>query len=383
MSRGSDRRPTPARRGLAIWAAIAISALAAGAAAQPSGQAAAATAQFDRGRAMMKENNYAEACAAFERSQKLDPQWGTLYNLAVCYAASDRLASAWAAYRELAQRDTNPARRKESAKQAKQLESRLPRLTLTAPNAPPGLAITLDGVDVTALIGTESPIDLGRHTIHASAPGYADFDRARTVVDEAKRVKLAIELVPLGRGERPRPTDVDPAPAPAAPAAPAEPAERGDRTDAPAAAHADSSAEPAAAPDESPGGSDRAAEPAHGSRRRTYGILVAAGGGALLASGLVFGQLASSKWDDARARCGGDLTCDDPGDLAAGSQLVAEARSRATISTVLVIGGVAAVGIGAALVLTAPRGDPAASTALRLTPAAGPGAVSVRLEGRF
>jgi Flp pilus assembly protein TadD len=76
----------------------------------------------------MKEKNYPEACAAFERSQKLDPQWGTLYNLATCYAQSDRLASAWVAYRELAQRDTNPARRKDAAQKAKDLEKRLPRL---------------------------------------------------------------------------------------------------------------------------------------------------------------------------------------------------------------------------------------------------------------
>ena len=37
--------------------------------AQPSAQAAAATAQFDKGRALIKQNKYPEACAAFEQSQ--------------------------------------------------------------------------------------------------------------------------------------------------------------------------------------------------------------------------------------------------------------------------------------------------------------------------
>jgi len=89
--------------------------------AQPS--VASATAQFDRGRVLMKEKKYGEACAAFELSHKLDPQSGTLYNLADCYTHTGKLASAWAAYRDLAQRDANLPRRKQSAKLAAALEN--------------------------------------------------------------------------------------------------------------------------------------------------------------------------------------------------------------------------------------------------------------------
>jgi serine/threonine-protein kinase len=391
VRRGSELRA----RVHGYWVGLAVGLVLWAGAGRAQGQGteavAAATAQFDLGRALMKEKNYPEACAAFERSQKLDPQWGTLYNLATCYAQSDRLASAWAAYRELAQRDTNPARRKDSAQKAKDLEKRLPRLLITAPVAP-GLVVTLDGADVTALVGTENPVDLGRHAIHAAAPGYADFDRARTIVDEGKQVRVVVELRVAQRGQAarpdrgadkgavepaPRPAGPPTAPAPAPPASPtreaappttseARPTTGGARDAATSATSATSSTSPGAP----------------GAQRRLYGALAAAGGGALILTGLVFGQLASSKWSDAKAACGGDATCDTPGQLAMGNQLASEARSRANAATALVIVGLAAAGAGAALFFTAPR-DAAPATALRLVPVAASGGLAVALGGRF
>lgn len=366
MSPGSSASLERRRRATASVIVALIIALGATAAAQPSGQAAAATSQFDRGRALMKDKKYAEACAAFEHSQKLDPQWGTLYNLAGCYARIGKLASAWAAYRELAQRDTNPARRKESAKQARDLDRRLPRLLLTAARAPAGLAVTLDGVDATGLLGTESPVDLGEHAVHATAPNRADFDATATITGEGKTVVLAIELAPA----KPRP-EVVPVPAPREPTQAAAPAQPGPRAQA---------AAPVPGSDHDAASRDDAGPPR--SRRRMYGVIVAAGGGALVVTGLVFGRLASSKWSEAKALCGDDLMCDNQADLAAGNQLVSEARSRAVLSTGFVIGGVAAIGLGAVLFATAPRGD-ARATALRLTPGVAPGLVSLTVEGRY
>lgn len=363
MRRGSELRVRVHGYRIGLAVGLVLWAGAGRAQGQGTEQAVAgATAQFDLGRALMKEKNYPEACAAFERSQKLDPQWGTLYNLATCYAQSERLASAWAAYRELAQRDTNPARRKDSAQKAKDLEKRLPRLLITAPVAP-GLVVTLDGADVTALVGTENPVDLGRHVIHAAAPGYADFDRARTIVDEGKQVRVVVELRVAQRGQA---SPIREAAPPAATEAKPATGDAGDA--APSAPSATSPGAP------SPG--------APGAQRRLYGALAAAGGGALILTGLVFGQLASSKWSDARAACGGDETCDTPGQLAMGNQLASEARSRANAATALVIVGLAAAGAGAALFFTAPR-DAAPASALRLVPVAASGGLAVALGGRF
>jgi len=68
------------RAGSSVVAVLLASALAH---AQPS-TTATATVEFDRGRALLKERRYVEACAAFEHSLALDPQNGTRYNLAIC-----------------------------------------------------------------------------------------------------------------------------------------------------------------------------------------------------------------------------------------------------------------------------------------------------------
>ena len=79
---------------------------------------AAAESAFLRGRELLKAGKVAEACDSFARSEKLDPQMGTRYNLALCYEQEGRLASAWGLFRELAQRDTNSARKKDSTTRA-------------------------------------------------------------------------------------------------------------------------------------------------------------------------------------------------------------------------------------------------------------------------
>src|SRR5262249_5377936 len=136
-----------------------------GARAQTSTTSAAATVQFDKGRSLFKAGKYAEACAAFEQSQKLEAAFGTLYNLAGCYVKLGKLASAWVAYRELAQRDGNAGRRADSARRARELEPRLPRLLIRLPAAPQGLVVTMNGQDVTAAIGVDNPVDTGSYQL--------------------------------------------------------------------------------------------------------------------------------------------------------------------------------------------------------------------------
>jgi len=86
--------------------------------AQPSAASQASTAAgalFDKGRQYLTAGKYAEACAAFEHSQQLDPQLGTLFNLATCNAHLGKLATAWGEFHDIAQRDTNKTRRAAAA----------------------------------------------------------------------------------------------------------------------------------------------------------------------------------------------------------------------------------------------------------------------------
>ena len=356
---------------VAVAAALAIAlgiGLPTPASAQPSTSATAAL-QFDKGRTLMKEKKYAEACAAFEQSQKLDPQIGTLYNVGVCSAELGKVATAWAAYREVAERDANAARKKEAGRRAKELEKRLPKLRLTIATAPPGLAVTMNGADVTALVGADSPVDPAEYKLKATAPGFAAWETTVRITDEGKTVKLAIELLP------PSTSTKEPV-KPAKPAKPAPPPEPPPPAEPPGGDEARKS-EP------SPPRTDDAPRPP-GQGRKRIAVALGIGGAASLGTGLVFGSLARKKWDEARALCGDDRVCDDPATLAQGNALVDAARGRANLSTALVIGGAVLAGAGAVLWLTAPSSSAASDTAaIRIAPELGPGHAAVTLGGRF
>jgi hypothetical protein len=338
---------------------------------------AEAVADFERGRALMKSRKYAEACDAFAHSQTLDPGWGTLYNLARCRELEGRLATALAIFRELAQPDTYPAlpgevlperdraRRKDAGARSGALDKRVSRLRLTSNDAPAGLVVALDGVDITGLVGTDQPVDPGVHQVHAAAPARKPFDAAVEIRVAAGITTVALELAPA---DPPSPiTNPAAEPTPTAP-------DSGSRG-TPAAA-------PVAAPEVHPADGPPTGEPAHPGRapRATYGVVTAAAGGGLIVTGLVFGQLARSRWQSAQDECSGRI-CSNAGSL--NESLVNEARTRATVSTVLVVGGAAAIGVGAYLYFTAAGRPASPSTALRLTPAASSETVSLTLAGQF
>jgi hypothetical protein len=346
------------RRASGVLITCAICAGVGAAYGQPQTTSAAATAQFDKGRSLFKAGKYADACAAFEQSQKLEAAFGTLYNLAGCYVKIGKLASAWVAYRDLAQRDSKGARKADSARRARELEPRLPRLVITiagtAPDrsdrssaVPPGLVVTMNGQDVTALLGVENPVDLGSYRIAARAPLFKDAETSVEIVAEGKTVTAAIELERAAREVVAPP----PVPAPVAPATKTNDAVK-------------------------PAGE----EPAPSSSRRMYGAITGGAGVALVATSLVFGSLASSKWSDVKKLCGDDATC-EPDQSAEGRRLSDAAHRDATIGTGLAIGGAVALGVGAYLWFTAP--SRASRTALRLRPGAGTATAGLTLQGRF
>ncbi|HEU0032360.1 MAG TPA: tetratricopeptide repeat protein [Kofleriaceae bacterium] len=345
MAAGSNR--------IALCCAIALGCLAGVAHAQP----AAATVQFDRGRDMMKQGKYAEACAAFEQSQKLDPQNGTLYNLAGCYVKLGKLASAWAAYHELAARDGNAARRKDSEKREKELTPRLSKLLIKAPEVP-GLVVQMNGLDVTGLVNVDTPVDVGTYKLEARANGKKPWTATKEIKDEGKTVTVEIAFDQPAAPDTGKVTPTNPPPA-------THPVDTGNPTIGTGG-----------------GGGSGPVDTAPKSNRKLYGAITLGAGGALVVTGLVFGSRARAKWNNAKEICGADLLCDSNGDLSVGNQLVDEARSAATLSTVLVIGGVAAAGLGTYLIVSAPKRAPT-STAWRITPSVGPTAVGVTLGGGF
>jgi hypothetical protein len=318
--------------------------------AQPSAASQASNAAgalFDKGRQYLAAGKYAEACAAFESSQRLDPQLGTLFNLATCNAHLGKLATAWGEFHDIAQRDANKTRRAAAAREAARLAPRLPRLVIKLDPPVADATVTSNGVDVGALLGVESPVDLGDYVIVARAPGYAEAQSRATISSEGKTVVVTIALT------RPAVEAPVPPPAPVAPPV-AEPA--------PPAPIAPSPAEPPVA------------------SRRTLGIAALASGGTLLAGGLVLGKLASDRWNAAKAVCGPSLDCATPADLSRAQADTDQARLRGNVSTTLIIAGATVAAAGAYLWLRAP--SPAARSA-RLVPYAAPTGAGIALEGRL
>lgn len=336
---------TRSHRSMTLLAAAALAGLLA---ASPAGAAdeledkAAAQALFEEGKRLMTEGRYAEACARLEESQALDKGMGTQFHLASCYEATGRTASAWALFLEVAAaaRAAGMQEREDLARRrAADLEPRLARLTIVAPDDPAtGLVIERDGVPVgRGQWGTSVPVDPGEHTITAAAPGRKPWRTLVRVPDES-----TVIAVP----------ELAAAPRPAAPREPPRPAPPPVRA------------------------------AVHGLRPVQVAGLVGGGLGiAGLGAGAVLGLLAQSKLDASAEHCAGDLC------KPAGAELRARALDLGNGATAAFIAGGALVAGGVTLILVGRPADSAAPPdrrgSLHVAPTVGAGQLGLSFGGRL
>ena len=158
--------------------------------AQPAAAAAQAEALFRQGRELMEANRLAEACAAFEASQRLDPTIGTLLNHANCREKNDQLATAWGLFLEAARTtrnaidDTGRGHHLVAMERAQKLEPRVSKLTIsvTAESHVENLVLARDGQRLDQGMWNRAlPIDGGTYTITASAPGSMEWSAKITI----------------------------------------------------------------------------------------------------------------------------------------------------------------------------------------------------------
>ncbi len=326
---------------VASFVATAVT-LATPARAQPDDVAqkkAAAEAAFRQGKELIN-TNVAGACAAFKQSLELDAQFGTQYNLALCYEKLGTLASAWGELTELAAKDPNPARRADAEKRAKALEPRLVRLLIVVQGKVPGMRIMREDSDVTAFMGVATPVDPGMSRLVASAPGYKPWALDVTLAGEG--TTITVDVPPLEKAPEPPPPpdggkDVFRTPLPAGPA------------------------------------------PDPGAGRRRLGLIMGGVGVVGLGAGVVFGLGARAAFADADATCGGDVA-DCRGDASLAVDDIDSARQKALFANIGVGVGAAALIGGTILYLTAPK---AAETLPSVTPSVGDGRAGVVISGRF
>ena len=164
--------------------------------AEPAEAAPDANAQFEIGVRLMREgvrdhdrDKIAQACDAFEASNRLEIKAGTLLQLGNCRERNHQLASAWAVYRDALVRAVDPRKRQLAADMVHALARRMSMLTIAVDDASrlDGLTITLDGA-VVDLVGVE-PAAPGRRRrardlrprgrSRRLADDHADHDRRR------------------------------------------------------------------------------------------------------------------------------------------------------------------------------------------------------------
>ena len=297
---------------------------------------ATAEVLFNEALALLANQKPKEACMKLEESQRLDPGVGTLLYLADCYREVGRTASAWATFKEAAYMAKSHGDEREAValEQARELEPKLSYLTLEvgAASGSAELQLQHDGKVVgQALWGTAFPVDPGAHVLEATAPGKKTWSVTVNVADGPHQERIA---VPALEDAAPEPTPMAvPPPAPAA------------------------------------------AEGDEGRTQRTVGWVLLGVGSAAVVTGGVFALLARSDDNDAAAECRPDRTslCNP-----AGVELGESAKTKATLAGVSAGVGLAALGAGVTLLLTAPTGSSGASSelALRASPLVGGGAMT-------
>ncbi|MBV9945335.1 MAG: hypothetical protein JOZ69_00625 [Myxococcales bacterium] len=326
---------------------------------QAHADAPAAQALFDQAKQAMEAHKYAEACTKFEDSYKLQAALGTLLNLAACYEADGRLATAWTTFLEVASkaRAAGQAGRATLARErAAALAPKLSNLAIDVPNESrvPGLEIRRDGDLLgSAEWGTPLPIDAGEHTVQASAPDHKPWTKTVSVAGGAATVRLSVPVLEA-----------------------AQPVE----TSGPIATTHTTGPE-ALAPSLPP--KDAAVHEGRGIGR-PLGVVLGGVGVAGIAVGGVFGWLTKGAVDRRNQECSSPQ-CGDANYRAAVRDHD-QAVQYGLISEVGFIAGGALVAGGAALFfLSGPvaRSSTDASSSVVVVPAAGPSGGSLSLQGTF
>jgi len=201
-------RPTTAPSTVATKAIVALVALglAAGVA---HAQSAEAEQLFSDGNKRMAEGKLAEACDAFEASNRIEPRAGTLIRLGECREARHELASAWSAYKDALTRVKDKRKREVASKRIAAIEPKLSYLTIVVRERAAGVAVTRnDKILDEALLGRAMPVDGGDYAIAATAAGKRGYRTTTHVPDEGG--KIVVEIPALSGEPPPVTTTTEP-----------------------------------------------------------------------------------------------------------------------------------------------------------------------------
>jgi hypothetical protein len=309
---------------------------------QPDPSAPLAETLFVEGKELMAKGDpesIRQACDKLAASQRIDPELGTLMNLALCHERQGKTASAWAEFTDAAalavhaeQHDRERAAREHIAS----LEMQLHRLHVVMARATPDTTATLDGhVIPPEALAANVPLDPGDHVLEMAAPAKKKWSQAIHVGADAGTTEIRVELL----DEEARPTEAPVVEGP----------------------------------------------PAEGSQsRRTLGIIVGSVAAAALVGGVALAFRARSLKSSSDGEAAQALQAEGAGNTASHDSLKRQADadySAAVTSQTLafVAGGIGIVGLGAGIYLLATvRTSGVGKVAVRVLPEVGLGSAGVR-----
>jgi hypothetical protein len=310
---------------------------------------------YREGQAALDAGHVEQACRSFEQSLVHARRVDALVASAKCHELEGKTATAWAEHSEAsvtAEREGDAATAASSREAAGRLAARLSKLQVDAPQTP-GLIVRRDGVELAAgQLGVALAVDPGPHTITASAAGYVE--RTLTVKLGPDADRQTVVIPPLERA-----TEKPPAP-PADPVKPLVPA-----APAPAAAGAD--------------GRQGTLDPLGVAAFVTTSV-----GAVGIAMGTLFGVITLG---DVSAAQDDPSLCPDKRCTPKGREVIDEAETKATLSTVGFVAGGAALSAGVIMFVVIAMRDDApdavspAKSAVLLAP--GPGDVGAALSVSF
>ena len=326
----------------AIARAIVIAIALVATATVASAQGSKADVLFKKGKKLLDQKKYAEACSAFEASQRAEPTIGTQLNIARCYEEWGKLATAYDTFVEAlkqaeADGDDRLARIQE---RVDAIEPTVPTVVIRPDSRPVDLEVRLDGKALASgELNVPHRLDPGDHVVEYRV---GDGDRKRIKVTLAENDHVTVPLEKL------------------------------------AALQVGGPVEEVLEPDEDPPPEEEP-DPNRGRTRRILGLSLGAVG--LIGIGISTWVVLDARADyraALAAHCNPDKMCDD-----IGLDETRAARRRANIGTVLFSTGLAAVAGGVILYLTAPTATRRERAGLQLTPVVTSDATAVVLSGAF
>jgi hypothetical protein len=169
-----------------------------------------AAALFDDAKDMMAKGNFVDACPKLARSEELDPQIGTMLNLAYCYEAIGKTASACAEWREATTAATGKFQSDRATFAQERAEGVCPharelRLQV-ASQQEDGILVAINERPLPReQWGKPLLLDPGEYQVTARAPGYRSWSSHFTIDEQPAPTVVVPPLSPIESQEPPAP----------------------------------------------------------------------------------------------------------------------------------------------------------------------------------